>query len=105
MDYAIFLTDVRSTILTWTKGVEELLGYSEEEFIGKDASMIFTPEDRVADVPATDMQRASQDVTLVSPLMMPQVVDARWSDRLCHAGYLAQWDRLGTVWSGHDQRQ
>ena len=45
-DYAMFLTDGRGTILTWNKGVEELLGYSEEEFIGKSASMIFTPEDR-----------------------------------------------------------
>ena len=71
-DYAMFLTDVRGTILTWNKGVEELLGYSEEEFIGKDASIIFTPEDRAADVPATEMQRACEE---------GQAANIRWHQR------------------------
>ena len=60
-DYAMFLTDVHGSILTWNKGVQELLGYSEEEFIGKNASIIFTPEDRAANVPATEMQRAREE--------------------------------------------
>ena len=34
-DYAMFLMDVSGTILTWNKGVEALLGYSEAEFVGK----------------------------------------------------------------------
>ena len=71
-DYAMFLTDVRGTILTWNKGVQELLGYSEEEFIGKHASMIFTPEDRAADVPATEMQRACEE---------GQAANIRWHQR------------------------
>ena len=60
-EYAMFLMDARGTILTWNKGVEELLGYSESEFIGEHASVIFTSEDRAADVPATEMQRAAQE--------------------------------------------
>jgi len=60
-DYAMFLMDVRGTILTWNKGVEELLGYSEGEFIGRNASIIFTSEDRAADVPATEIQRACEE--------------------------------------------
>jgi PAS domain S-box-containing protein len=71
-DYGMFLTDVRGTILTWNKGVEELLGYSEEEFIGKDASVIFTPEDRAADVPLTEMQRACDE---------GQAANIRWHQR------------------------
>jgi PAS domain S-box-containing protein len=47
----MFLMDVRGIILTWNKGVEQVLGYSEEKFIGKHASNIFTPEDWAADVP------------------------------------------------------
>lgn len=60
-EYAMFLTDARGIILTWNEGVEQLLGYSEPNFIGQHASIIFTPEDRAADVPATEMQRAYEE--------------------------------------------
>jgi PAS domain S-box-containing protein len=59
-EYAMFLTDAGGIILTWNEGVEQLLGYSEEDFIGQHASIIFTSEDRGADVPATEMQRACE---------------------------------------------
>jgi PAS domain S-box-containing protein len=68
----MFLTDTGGTILTWNRGVQELLGYSEEEFIGKHASVIFTPEDRSADVPATEMQRAREE---------GQAANIRWHQR------------------------
>jgi PAS domain S-box-containing protein len=71
-DYAMFLTDVRGTILTWNKGIEELFGYTEEEFIGEHASIIFTPEDRAADVPGTEMQRARDE---------GQAANIRWHQR------------------------
>src|SRR4051812_49224521 len=60
-DYAMFLMDVRGTVLTWNEGVEQLLGYSEDEFTGIDAFTIFTPEDRAAGVPATELQRAREE--------------------------------------------
>jgi len=60
-DYAMFLMDVQGTVLTWNEGVEQLLGYSEDEFMGKDGRIIFTPEDRAADVPATEMRRACEE--------------------------------------------
>jgi PAS domain S-box-containing protein len=68
----MFLTDVRGIILTWNEGVEQLLGYSEEEFIGKNATLIFTPEDRAADVPQTEMQRACDE---------GQAANIRWHQR------------------------
>src|SRR3954471_13943824 len=71
-DYAMFLMDVCGTILTWNEGVQELLGYPEEEFIGKNGSIIFTPEDRAATVPATEMQRASEE---------GQAANIRWHQR------------------------
>lgn len=71
-DYAMFLTDAEGIILTWNRGVEELLGYLEEEFIGQHASIIFTPEDRAAGVPATEMQRASEE---------GQAANVRWHQR------------------------
>jgi PAS domain S-box-containing protein len=71
-DYAMFLTDVHGKILTWNQGVEVLLGYKEEEFVGQDASIIFTPEDRAADVPATEMLRAREE---------GQAANIRWHRR------------------------
>lgn len=45
-DYAIFFMDVQGILQTWNAGVEHLLGYSEEEWMGAHASMIFTPTDK-----------------------------------------------------------
>ena len=71
-DYAMFLMDVRGTVLTWNQGVEQLLGYTEHEFTGSDASLIFTPEDRAAGVPGREMQRACDE---------GQAANIRWHQR------------------------
>jgi PAS domain S-box-containing protein len=71
-DYAMFLMDQRGTILTWNKGVENLLGYREEEFLGQEASIIFTPEDRAAGVPAMELKRAAEE---------GQAANIRWHHR------------------------
>jgi len=44
--YAMFTIDLQGIITSWNAGVEALLGYPEEEWIGKHASIIFTPEGR-----------------------------------------------------------
>src|SRR5437764_1467525 len=44
-DYAIFTTDPENRVVTWGAGAEAHLGYREEEVIGRDASLFFTPED------------------------------------------------------------
>ncbi|MCA1607860.1 MAG: PAS domain S-box protein, partial [Acidobacteria bacterium] len=45
-DYAIFRTDIHGRATTWNEGVERVLGFTEEEFIGQDiVESIFTPED------------------------------------------------------------
>lgn len=44
-DYAVFVVDLNGNIASWNPGVEKLLGYGENEFIAKKASIIFTPED------------------------------------------------------------
>ena len=45
-DTAIFTIDRPGTVTSWNSGAERLLGYSEEEIIGRDGRLIFTPEDR-----------------------------------------------------------
>jgi len=56
-DYAIFMTDTQGRITTWNAGAERLLGWSEAEAIGRAATMLFTPDDRVLGVPEHEMQR------------------------------------------------
>jgi two-component system cell cycle sensor histidine kinase/response regulator CckA len=45
-DYAIFMVDPEGHHTTWNEGVRRLLGYEEDEFIGRHGSFLFTPEDR-----------------------------------------------------------
>ena len=49
-DYAVFFIDVGGILRTWNAGVEHLLGYSEEEWIGSHASVIFTPLDKAVEL-------------------------------------------------------
>nr|AUN35685.1 chemotaxis protein methyltransferase CheR [uncultured bacterium] len=49
-DYAIFSMDASGHPTSWNEGVQRVLGFAEEEFIGKDiVTTIFTPEDVAAD--------------------------------------------------------
>ena len=42
-NYAMFMLDSQGTITSWNAGVEHMLGYSEKEWVGQHASVIFTP--------------------------------------------------------------
>jgi two-component system CheB/CheR fusion protein len=56
-DFAIILMDRAGTILSWNAGAEQLLGYSEEEAIGREAALIFVPEERET-APQQELQQA-----------------------------------------------
>lgn len=58
-DYAIFLTDADGIVTTWNVGAEHILGYTEEEIVGKDASKLFTLEDRGRLVPEKELATAA----------------------------------------------
>ena len=57
-DHAMFTTDLEGRVTTWNTGAERLLGYAEAEILGRDAAILFTPEDRARGVPAAEMQQA-----------------------------------------------
>jgi PAS domain S-box-containing protein len=57
-DYAIFLTDTEANIINWNRGAERILGYRENEVLGKSAFIVFTPEDRAANVPQAEIDTA-----------------------------------------------
>ena len=60
-DYAIFAVDPQGKITTWNKGAEKLFRYNEQEIVGKDFSIIFTPEDRARGAPKQEAGRAMHE--------------------------------------------
>ena len=58
-DYAIFMMDVDGIVTNWNVGAQHILGYTEEEIVGKDASKFFTPEDRAKNVPMKELATAA----------------------------------------------
>lgn len=45
-DYAIFISDLDGTIVSWNIGAEKIFGYSAKEAVGQNCAMLFTREDR-----------------------------------------------------------
>ncbi len=68
-DFAVFLTDPHGFLASWNPGVERILGYAEDEWVGNSVEMIFTPEDRAAGKPQQEMDNAIQG---------GQAPDVRW---------------------------
>jgi two-component system CheB/CheR fusion protein len=58
LDYAIFMMDLEGRIMSWNRGAERLLGWSEQEALGRAGDVIFTVEDRIAGVPEQELQAA-----------------------------------------------
>ncbi len=61
LDYAVFTTDIDGVVATWNPGVENVLGYSRNEWLGQSAAVIFTPEDRAQNAPEEEMRRARSE--------------------------------------------
>jgi PAS domain S-box-containing protein len=59
-NYAMFMIDPQGNLISWNAGVEHLLGYSEQEWIGQHASIIFTPADKAVEVCESEMQKAQE---------------------------------------------
>jgi PAS domain S-box-containing protein len=59
-DYAVFMTDATGTIVSWNVGVDRLLGYAEDEFIGQPLTIIFVPEDIASGAAAREVATATQ---------------------------------------------
>lgn len=72
VDYAIITTDLSGAITSWSAGARCVFGYDAEEAVGQSASMIFTPEDRAAGIPAAEMTTA---------LRQGSAADERWQMR------------------------
>ena len=60
-DFAVFVTDLDGRVLSWNPGVGRLLGYDEDEWVGQDASVIFTSEDRERGESESEMEVALRE--------------------------------------------
>ena len=71
-DYAIFTTDAADRIDTWPIGAEAVFGWTADEALGQPYEMTFTPEDRAARVPETELRVAREE---------GQAPNVRWHQR------------------------
>jgi PAS domain S-box-containing protein len=69
-DYAIFRVTSQGRPVTWNEGVQRVLGFAEEEFIGHDVSEMFTPEDIEAGVPQLEFDEAARSGTAANTRWM-----------------------------------
>ena len=58
-DYAIFMTDANGLVTNWNVGAQHILGYTEQEIVGKDAGKLFTLEDRGKLIPEKELETAA----------------------------------------------
>lgn len=79
-DYAFILLDRNNVITDWNIGAERLLGYKEEEIIGKSGHIFFTEEDRAQGEPEKEMQEA---------LKNGRAEDDRWHRRKDGSRFMA----------------
>jgi len=58
LDYAIFTITENGIIDSWNSGAERMFGYQADEVLGAHFELLFTPEDRAADVPRNELAEA-----------------------------------------------
>jgi PAS domain S-box-containing protein len=61
IDYAIYMLDPSGQVVSWNSGAERFKGYTAAEIIGRHFSLFYTPEDRVAGLPARALRTAEQE--------------------------------------------
>lgn len=71
-DFAVYTKDLKGRVLSWNPGVARLLGYAEDEWVGRHASVIFTPE---------DLAQGALDWELETALAEGRAEDRRWHVR------------------------
>jgi two-component system sensor kinase FixL len=56
--YAIFMVDAVGNVMTWNRGAERILGWSEDEIVGEPCSRFYSSDDVAAGEPAAHLARA-----------------------------------------------
>jgi PAS domain S-box-containing protein len=71
-DYAIVATDMDGKVTSWNSGAQRILGWTEEEILGRSVDLFFTPEDVAA--------RQSRK-EIAGALTEGRGIDERWHQR------------------------
>ncbi len=93
-DHAIFTVDPQGRHTSWAPGVEKILGHTEEEFVGRPSSLIFTPE---------DIEQGAHEQELETALSEGRAVEERWhvrrdGSRFFSSGIVTPlWDEGGNL--------
>jgi PAS domain S-box-containing protein len=70
--YALFSTNLQGIATTWNEGVERLLGYARDEFVGLPTEKLFSAEDVAKGVYRHELQAAAEDGSSANDLWMLQ---------------------------------
>src|SRR3954454_1025896 len=60
-DYAVFLLDPIGNIRSWNRGAARIMGYKEDEAVGRHFSMFYGPEDLASEKPRRELETATRD--------------------------------------------
>ena len=88
----MFTFDTRGILNSWNAGVEALFGYSEKEWLGQHACVIFTPQENAEEVCGSEMEKARD---------LGTVTDIRWHRRKDGSQFFAN----GVLNSLHDNQK
>jgi len=58
-DYAVFLLDPTGIIRSWNRGAGRIMGYTEDEAVGKHFSMFYGPDDLASEKPRRELETAA----------------------------------------------
>ena len=61
VDHAVVTMDADGIITSWNEGAERILGWSEEEIVGRSADVFFTDADTAENRPETEMRLAIEN--------------------------------------------
>ena len=77
---SIFTTDRHGIINSWNSGSERIYGYPEEEILGRDIAILFTPDDRERGAHVREMETAVEQ---------GRALDERWHLRKDRTAFFA----------------
>ncbi len=58
VDYALYMLGPTGEVVTWNPGAQRIKGYTAEEILGRNFSLFYTEEDRLAGAPHAALERA-----------------------------------------------
>ncbi|HEX7858925.1 MAG TPA: CHASE domain-containing protein [Verrucomicrobiae bacterium] len=60
-EYAIIIMGPDGRITDWNPGAQRIFGYVDEEVVGRESAIFFTPEDQAAEIPEARIRKAEAD--------------------------------------------